>query len=141
MSKPPTNSSTPAAPRSDTNCKLSKAATCGKPKNLAVPCCSNRSAVMMRTTDSRRGDQVWENLSIDAASIETGSKRDRPSPCPHLGALRNISSLRRCRLALGLHFGGIVVHQLRRNRAGREAPMRDLRDRRHLGGTAGDEAL
>ena len=34
---------------------------------------SNTSAVMMRSTESRRGDQVWENLSIDAASIETGS--------------------------------------------------------------------
>ena len=37
-------------------------------------------------------------------------------------------------LALGLHLGGVVVHQLLGDGAGREAPVGDLRDRRHLGG-------
>src|SRR4029077_853397 len=49
--------------------------------------------------------------------------------------------LGRRRLALRLHFSGVVVHQLLRDAAGRELPLRDLADRGHLGGGAGDEAL
>src|SRR5262249_19961624 len=44
-------------------------------------------------------------------------------------------------LALGLHLGGVVGHELRGDRGGREFPVRDLRHRRDLGRAAGDEAL
>src|SRR5262245_7999057 len=49
------------------------------------------------------------------------------------------TKLCRRRLALRLHLGGIIVHQLLGDGAGREPPVRDLRHRRHLGGRAGDE--
>src|SRR5262245_27197079 len=137
ISTPPTNSSTPAAPRSDMNCRLSKYATCGKPKNFAVPCCKNSSAVMMRSTESRRGDQVRQKSSITAAPLVSSCS----GPPSYLGAIAQFASLRRRRLALGLHFGAVIIHQLRGNCARREAPMRDLRDRRHFGGAAGDEAF
>src|SRR3979490_1758654 len=56
------------------------------------------------------------------------------------GSIRR-SPLRRGGLALGLHFGGVVGHQLLGNRTGLELPLRDLRHRRDLGGGAGDEAF
>src|SRR5262245_45374230 len=137
ISAPPTSSSTPAAPRSDTNCRLSKGSKCGKPKNFAVPCCRSMSAVTTRSTESRRGDQVLQKSSITAAPLVSGLLRS----AVYLGTIADFASLRRRRFAFGLHFGGVIVHQLRRYRARREAPMRDLRDRRHFGGTAGDEAF
>src|SRR3954466_10615920 len=50
-------------------------------------------------------------------------------------------ALRGRRFALRLHFGGVVRHQLLRDRAGRELPLRDLRHWCHLRGGAGDEAF
>src|SRR5262245_28386406 len=141
MRTPPTNSSTPAAPRRDTNCRLSKYATCGKPKNFAVPCCRNSNAIMMRSTDSRRGDQVWWSLSIDAASVVTDLSPTGPGPRPHLGAIQEFIQPKRpppCPWAAPRRGSR---PQLRGNGAGREPPVRDFRYRRHLGGAAGDEAL
>src|SRR5262249_2686017 len=44
-------------------------------------------------------------------------------------------------LTLGLHLGGVVGHELLRDRGRGEPPLRDLGYRRDLGGAAGDEAL
>src|SRR5262249_10216353 len=44
-------------------------------------------------------------------------------------------------LALGLHLGGVVGHELLGDGGGRECPVRDLGHRRDLGRAAGDEAL
>ena len=41
-------------------------------------------------------------------------------------------ALRRRGLALGLHFGGVIGHQLLADLARRELPVRNLRDRRHF---------
>src|SRR5262249_2416162 len=44
-------------------------------------------------------------------------------------------------LTLGLHLGGVVGHELLRDRRRGEPPLRDLGYRRDFGGAAGDEAL
>ena len=44
-------------------------------------------------------------------------------------------------LAFGLHFSGVIRHQLPGNGAGREPPVRNLGNCRHLGRAAGDEAF
>ena len=49
--------------------------------------------------------------------------------------------LRRRGLALRLHFRGVVAHQVLRDGARRELPLRDFGHRRHLGRGAGDEAF
>src|SRR5208282_2201164 len=58
-----------------------------------------------------------------------------------MAAPDSCSALRRHGLALRLHLGGVVAHQLLSDAAGFECPVGDLGNRGHLGGGPGDEAL
>src|ERR1700722_6806214 len=53
----------------------------------------------------------------------------------------SFDALSRRGVALRLHFGGVVAHQGLGDTAGREFPVADFSDGRHLGGRAGDEAF
>src|SRR5712691_248965 len=64
----------------------------------------------------------------DAGPGACGFPPPRPSPARGRGSSEGAPRrLRRRGLALRLHFGGVVRHQLLRDRAGGELPLGDLR--------------
>src|SRR5439155_21104206 len=86
-------------------------------------------------------------LSSSTTFVRRHPKSELRSSRSHNGRGEEISVQGRSRtlgshgLTLGLHFGGVVGHQLRGDLAGRELPIRNLGHRRHFRRRAGDEAL
>src|SRR6266852_1508556 len=104
-----------------------------RPESSFPGCCAARRS-------SRRGAlQIRGPRATIGAVMGPGSAEQREERCTASGTREPL--LRRGGLALGLHFGGVVGHQLFRDGARLELPLRDLRHRRDLGGGAGDEAL
>src|SRR5215475_15510325 len=83
------------------------------------------------STDMRGWGRI-DTPAMPSSYVVPSISRQRPRGPP---------ALRRHRFALRLYLGGVVVHQLLGDGAGRKPPMRDLGDSRHFGGAAGDEAL
>src|SRR3954452_24317234 len=94
---------------------------------------------------ARGGNWPTATSCRDFARIAAGGPKARRNnvTAAAIELVRVSGQLSLCRrgLVLWLHLGGVVVHQLLRERPGRELPVRDLRHRRHLGGGAGDEAF
>ena len=88
------------------------------------------------------GDKVQKACSESPACVQAPSAASPPNQVESLLRLTGgLATSGRRLLAFGLHFGGVIRHQLLRNGAGREPPVRNLGNCRHLGRAAGDEAF
>ena len=112
------------------------------PSLLIMPTVSAAAALLMSAQKTRAPSRA--NATAVALPLpQPGPIDPAPTTSAALPLSRSAMSESLCRrgLALRLHFGGIVGHQLLGDAAGGEFPVGDFRDRRDLGRGAGDEAF